>query len=62
MTQTVPKESIPNATALPRKEQRRKIPIPLLLMAVLAACGIGYTIWRLHFAWGSECPVRKRTD
>ena len=48
MTQTVPKESIPNATALPRKEQRRKIPIPLLLMAVLAACGIGYTIWRLQ--------------
>ncbi|MBR8832930.1 MAG: efflux RND transporter periplasmic adaptor subunit [Stigonema ocellatum SAG 48.90 = DSM 106950] len=51
MTQTVPKstESIPNAPAPPVQKQRRKIPIPLLLVAVLAVCtGIGYTIWRLH--------------
>ena len=49
MTQTVPKENIPNPIALPAKDLRGKIPIPLLLLALLATCGgIGYTTWRLH--------------
>jgi HlyD family secretion protein len=50
VTQTVPKENIPNPIALPAKYLQGKIPITLMLLALLATCsGIGYIRWRLHF-------------
>jgi HlyD family secretion protein len=51
MTQTTPKstESLIPTPAQPPKQQRRKKPIPMLLVAVVAvAGGFGYAVWRLQ--------------
>ncbi|SRR5579883_635245 len=51
MTQTAPKdtETLTNTPTYLPKQQSPKKPIPLLIMAVLIACGgIGYAMWRLQ--------------